>query len=263
MFNELYGEMLGSKDPCLILHGGPGLGFSYLRPGMDPLAKRYTCIFYDQRGAGRSAPLLSSSLSPLDQYIEDIEMIRTLLDLNKFTLLAHSWGGFLAAAYAAKYPEYLSKMILISSVPLSYDDYQAYRKVRAKAVQASTKPVDDSNPKAVSNYYKNLFTPYFFNSRNADKLDMSMTKEAAKQSFSTYALFIDRVMSRPFNYNNVLKQLHLPTVIIHGKQDLVPIVYAQDLANTISNAAFYPLDQCGHFPYLEQGEKFFEILNKK
>ena len=41
-------------DPVIVLHGGPGLSMSYLRPDLLRLSQNRTLIFYDQRGSGRS-----------------------------------------------------------------------------------------------------------------------------------------------------------------------------------------------------------------
>lgn len=51
---ELYYEMAGRGQPCLVMHGGLGLDHSYLRPGLEGLEDSFKFVFYDHRGNGRS-----------------------------------------------------------------------------------------------------------------------------------------------------------------------------------------------------------------
>ena len=72
--------------------------------------KRITVNFLDQyqtSGFGRSSrtPLSNDALEAEREFITSIEAWRNSLKLDKFILLGHSFGGFLAASYAIKYPE--------------------------------------------------------------------------------------------------------------------------------------------------------------
>ena len=112
---ELYYKIMGSGEPIVILHGGPGLEHTYFLPQMGELAKNYKLIFYDQRTSGGSISSTDSSSITLGNFVEDLEGIRKAFDLDKMNLLGHSWGGMLAMFYATKYPENLNSLMLISS----------------------------------------------------------------------------------------------------------------------------------------------------
>jgi len=59
-----------------------------------------------------------------------------------------------------------------------------------------------------------------------------------------------------------LKKLRIPTLILHGKQDIVPVWTAQEIKNAIPQSEIVVLDHCNHFPYIEQPSQFFIQLTR-
>jgi proline iminopeptidase len=116
--HEIYWEACGnpSGKPALYLHGGPGSGFS---PGQrrffDP--KAYRIVLFDQRGSGRSRPLASDSnvdmtSNTTQHLIADIERLRLLHSVEKWTILGMSWGTTLGLAYAQAHPQNVESLVL-------------------------------------------------------------------------------------------------------------------------------------------------------
>jgi len=84
--------------PLLALHGGPG-STSCTYSLLDPLGDQRSIIRYDQLGSGRSGRPDDLSLWRVDRFVEELDVIRKKLKLEKFHLLGHSWGAALAGAY--------------------------------------------------------------------------------------------------------------------------------------------------------------------
>ena len=108
---SLYWEESGAPDgiPALWLHGGPGgsLGSGWYRTHFDP--ERYRLIGIDQRGSGRSRPLITESREQLaahttQRLIADIEAVRQHLGIEAWVVTGISWGTTLALAYAQQHP---------------------------------------------------------------------------------------------------------------------------------------------------------------
>jgi proline iminopeptidase len=102
--------------PVIFLHGGPGVPdmkgdstyFGRLaRDGFD-------VYVYDQVGRGRSSRLADPRDYTLARDVADLEAIRRKIGADKVVLIGHSYGGALAAAYAAAHPEHVAKMVLTS-----------------------------------------------------------------------------------------------------------------------------------------------------
>jgi len=111
--HKIYWEKLGKKNgiPVLVLHGGPGAGGNKsLRQFFDP--EYYNIIIFDQRGCGRSIPSGSIKNNTTHHLIEDIEKLRTFLNIKKWIIFGGSWGSSLALAYSQKHPDKILNIIL-------------------------------------------------------------------------------------------------------------------------------------------------------
>ena len=116
--HQVYWECCGNPagKPALYLHGGPGSGCS---PGQrrffDPDA--YRVVLFDQRGCGRSRPLASEpdadlSANTTAHLIADIEALRQLHGVERWTVLGLSWGTTLGLAYAQAHPQRVDALVL-------------------------------------------------------------------------------------------------------------------------------------------------------
>ncbi|GHC50342.1 prolyl aminopeptidase [Neogemmobacter tilapiae] len=111
--HKVYVEQCGRRDgiPVLVLHGGPGGGCSpTMRRFFDPAV--YRVVLFDQRGCGRSRPHASVEANTTPDLIRDIEVIRNLLEIDRFILFGGSWGATLALSYALTHPERVVAMAL-------------------------------------------------------------------------------------------------------------------------------------------------------
>jgi proline iminopeptidase len=106
---------VGTGEPLVILHGGPGASHEYLLPYLLPLARSNRLIFIDERGSGRSQKIEDPSGYTVENMVEDVEGVRVSLGLGKINLLGHSYGGVLAQAYALKYQDNLNHLMLCST----------------------------------------------------------------------------------------------------------------------------------------------------
>ena len=103
-------------DTVVMLHGGWGGDHSGLLTAVAGLGHQFHFILYDQRGSLRSP--FPDSLITFDEHIEDVESLRKELNINKLNLVGHSMGAVLASAYAARYPQHIQRLILLSPASL-------------------------------------------------------------------------------------------------------------------------------------------------
>ncbi|MDH0616811.1 MULTISPECIES: prolyl aminopeptidase [unclassified Agrobacterium] len=99
--------------PAVLLHGGPGSGLSatarcYFNPAL------YRIIQFDQRGCGKSTPNAAGSLAhnTTHHLVDDMEAIRSALEVNDWLVYGSSWGATLALAYAQRHPKRVRAMVL-------------------------------------------------------------------------------------------------------------------------------------------------------
>lgn len=110
---RLHYRVLGSgSDTVVVLHGGPGAGMNSVLPDFAPLAERFTLVFYDQRGGGRSTLPADTSLLHARYFVEDLEAVRRHFGLERLQLVTHSFGAIVAARYAREHPDRIERMVL-------------------------------------------------------------------------------------------------------------------------------------------------------
>jgi proline-specific peptidase len=104
----------GRRPPLLVLHGGPGAGHDYLEPLAD-LAVDRPVVFYDQLGCGRSDKPDNPSLWTVRRFVAELDAVRRALNLNRYHLYGHSWGGWLAIEYLLRKPRGVNAVVLAST----------------------------------------------------------------------------------------------------------------------------------------------------
>ena len=116
--HQVYWECCGNPagKPALYLHGGPGSGCSAgQRRFFDPHV--YRAVLLDQRGSGRSRPLANEPDADLNSnttahLIADIEALREMHGVDRWTILGLSWGTTLGLAYAQAYSHRVNALVL-------------------------------------------------------------------------------------------------------------------------------------------------------
>ena len=115
---RIYWQASGRPDgkPAVVVHGGPGSGgrrgsARYFDPDV------YRVVIFDQRGCGESLPHLADPEVGLehnttDHLVADLERLREHLGIEQWLLYGGSWGSTLILAYAERYPERVSEIVI-------------------------------------------------------------------------------------------------------------------------------------------------------
>ena len=111
-------------EPWVLVHGGPGSG---CQPGMlAPLdLSRQRAIAPDQRGSGSSRPRGKTTASTTAALVADLEALRRHLGLQRWSMLAGSWGTVVALAYAHAHPDRVERLVLRGAFALGRREVEA------------------------------------------------------------------------------------------------------------------------------------------
>lgn len=266
---KLFVRTMGTGEPLIIVHGGPGFSHDYLLPHLESLSKRFQLFFYDQRASGRSLTPSSDSVS-LKFFIEDIESIRKSLAAEKISLLAHSWGAIPAVGYAYQYRHRIKRLILCNPVPLS-KEYDA----EMVATQRSKFTSKDSTDRSIiigsppfkagkASAYKNLllfsFRHSFYDDSNRKDLELAVPDNYVK---ATQVLYqgLGKDLST-YNFYDYVKSFEFKVLIIHGNADAIPVPAVTRIHDLIPQATLLFFHKSGHFAFIEQRKKFTsEVTN--
>lgn len=266
---RLFYKTFGSGEPIIVLHGGPGLDQTYLLPQMLELSKKYRVIFYDQRGCGKSdqTPMDLKHIN-LDQYVQDLQTLQKHLKLKKVILMGHSWGGYLALSYALKHPSSITSLVLATTAPvtpkgtLSFMANYAQRTAHVHTEVQKVFSYDQLKKLTLTDIvkcYRTLYACYMKDPKNADLLTIDVTQDSAKRGFKVMELMTKNGwLNTKINLLPLLKSLHIPTLVVHGNNDLIPLEASLEIKETIPGAKMIRISDCGHFPYVEQPKVFFD-----
>ena len=262
---KLFVKTMGSGEPIVMVHDGPGFNYLYFLPQFKELAKHYKLIFYDQRASGKSSADVDSSSITMDNFVKDLEGIRKLFGLKKMNLFGHSWGGLIAMNYAIKYPQNLRALILSNTTPAKASlRNKIYYILSSRSTKeegnelrkiASSNGYKEKDPKVMENFYKLLFAPAFYNKKYVDSLNIILPPDNEKKNnlLSLLPLF-------DYDINFQLQFVKCPTLIITGDYDIMPPEANEEIHKDIKSSKLVTLKHCGHFPFVEDKKEYFAVL---
>ena len=272
--HNLYYEECGNPagKPVVFLHGGPGGGCTpSMRRFWNP--EIYRIVLFDQRGSGKSTPHANLENNTTWDLVNDIEILRAALQIERWQVFGGSWGSTLALAYCQKYPERVTEIILRGIFMLRKKEIDWFYQHGASEIfpdrwQHYLKPIpDNERGDLLQAYYKRLTS------------DDSKVRLAAAKAWSIWegttstllpnadiadafgepemALALARIECHYFVnsgfmednqlINDVGKIRKIPAVIVQGRYDVVcPAVSAWELSRAWPEADLRMVPDAGH-----------------
>lgn len=263
---NLYVKQSGEGIPCLFIHGGPGEGsLDFEALGGNSLESFMQMIYFDQKGCARSGGNSSDDYS-IERIIDDIEEIRKTLGISKWIVMAHSFGGIIAANYAYKYEEFVDKLILLnctlsmehsftsqldygitllSKEDLQYSEesstFEKWQHVVGKLLEK------DIFYKLQYNDYKNFLK---VNAKSGEIENFNAVM--ANQAFSNKQYFA--------NYFYLTEKITVPVLIIIGNEDYA--IGPNHHENFMFPNKKVRVLQGKHMLYLENNEEFKSVIQE-
>ncbi|HKW00294.1 MAG TPA: alpha/beta fold hydrolase [Vicinamibacterales bacterium] len=265
---SLYVRAIGRGPDVIVLHGGPDFDHRYLLPDLDRLADRYRLIYYDQRGRGKSAENVNAADVTIASEVEDLDKVRQHVGRDSIALLGHSWGTVLALEYALRHPQRVSQLVLMNPAPASAADLAIFRKAYLAQLGpdmdrqrelASSAGYQAADPAAVTARYRVHFEHALARPSDYEKLIAAMNAAFVAQGSAGILearAVEDHLMAETWQIDSYdllpkLKALRIPTLVITGDRDFIPVEIAQHVAAAIPGARLVTLENCGHFSYME------------
>jgi proline iminopeptidase len=258
--------------PVLFLHGGPGGGCTPIyRQFFDPDV--YRIVLFDQRGSGRSTPHAELEANTTQHLVQDIELIRTHLSIEKWVVFGGSWGSTLALVYAEENPDHVLGLILRGIFLCRDEDIHWFYQEGANHVfpdywQDFLAPIpENERDNLLQAYHKRLAGDDEVNRMAAAKAwsvweGRCSTLQANQRLVEHFsdphtALSLARIESHYFVNNCFLKNNQIldnadklkdiPGIIVHGRYDIVcPVEQAYALHQAWPSADLQIIPTAGH-----------------
>ena len=272
--HAVYVEQSGNPDgiPVIFLHGGPCSGTKpdhrrFFNPEL------YRIILFDQRGCGLSLPFGELENNTTQDLIADMENIRQTLGIDRWLVFGGSWGAALGLLYAQQHPEKVTGMIIRAVFLVRQQDLDWFAKDGASRIYPEQwqRLVESIPEQGRENLVEGLCDALWGKDEVAkrrvakewmawggqvalgndyqpggesDHVTEKMVKQVRMElHYARHHYFIKE--------NQILENcavLHdIPTIIIHGRQDLVcPIEAGMKLHQALPHADYVVLPNAGH-----------------
>ena len=272
----------GKGEPLLILHGGPGASHDYFLPYLLPLARTNRLIFIDERGSGRSQKIENPSAYTVENMVEDVEAVRKELDLGKISLLGHSCGGVLALAYALKYQENLSHLILCSTFHSTKKMNDVLKNIKDKMEPELQQRIDKMEKEGLYghglDYEKNRYTsgymiaawgegyfPYLYQNHPDPNYDPvangNMAWDVYREMWGSNGEYIIDGNLRSVEYGDKLSTIRVPTLITAGDNDECNPSLSREMNEKIAGSKLVILPKSGHMTFVDQPALFISAVD--
>ncbi len=279
----IYYKTIGRGAPLMIVHGGPGASHDYLLPHLLPLARTNKLIFIDERGSGRSEKLEDASQYTVENMVEDVENVRQALGLGKISLLGHSYGGVLAQAYAFKYQQNLTHLVLggtfystaemnkvLANEKLNMppDALQKLNGLEKAGLFGNGKPWEKG--RYPDDYAKlawgDGYFPFLYQRRpdaNYDPASGNTTTawDLYREMWGSHGEFIIDGNLKSVEYAGKLSSIHVPTLIICGDHDESDPSLSRTMHEKIAGSSLVILSQSGHMAFVDQPNMYIKAVD--
>ena len=273
----IYYMTVGRGAPLVIVHGGPGASHDYFLPYLLPLARHNRLIFIDERGSGKSQKLDDPAGYTVENMVEDVEAVRQGLVLGKISLLGHSYGGVLAQAYALKYQNNLTHLILCSTFPSTTEMNQVFVKMKEKMPPELRSRIDAAEKEGLfghgKDYEKNRYTnaymiaawgegyfPYLYGRNpdpNYDPIAAGMVPwDLYREMWGSHGEFVIDGNLKSVEYVDRLPGIHVPTLILVGDHDECDPSLSKEMHEKIADSELVILPNSGHMTFVDQQKIF-------
>jgi proline iminopeptidase len=250
-------KVMGDGHPLVLMHGGPSADL-YTLMAFRPLAKQFTLVFYDHRCNGRSTGAELTSLS-MENLTADAEALRQALGFEKWAVLGHSFGGYVAMEYALRYPQSTSHLLLVDTgAENSYAQENAAKVLAQRGFDAEK--VDICNRYFNGQIEPNQMFPYLMKLSDAynpytdlsDLPHMLFWGVRTKLQPETF-IYCETHFLKGWTIKDRLSEIKVPTLVMAGREDFIfPPEFQEELVAAIPNSRLALVDRAGHNPHDEQ-----------
>jgi proline iminopeptidase len=244
------GNRMREKPVAFVIHGGPGGDHSGFKPGMTPLSHKMQLVYFDHRGQGRSARGDVSKYT-LDENVEDMEALRLHLGLGPIVSIGTSYGGMVAMAHAARYPDRVSHLILI--VTASHSGFNARaRQIVAERGTAEQKRVCDQlwagelDTLDKLRHYYDVMGPMY-----AVKFDPAAAKAGRDRGIlapeAINMAFAPGGFLQTYDLRPELANITAPTLVMAGRHDWIcPVEFSEEIHRLIPGSDLRIFENSSH-----------------
>jgi len=272
---DLHYCMIGDGPVLFLVSPGWGVASVYLQRAFRSLARHLRLVFIDTRGSGLSGRPTDPRYMGSADMADDLEALRVHLDFSEVSILGHSNAGAIALSHAIRYPNHVSKLVLIDSQVLGLsaaEDTQRILQNRSAdpRFEEATRVVStffagEMNPavndESLESFIAQVLPLYLYRPEKS----LSLACEQLSGPISSYAFTSQFAadMATPTDQTKSLDAIKAKVLIIVGRHDFIcPVTLSERLHEGIRESSLVIFEESGHLPWLEELTEFFAELKR-
>ena len=262
---SLFVEVMGRGCPLVLMHGGPGADHWSMLP-FRRLADQFTLVFYDHRGNGRSCGASVSSMT-WENLTADADALRARLGFERWAVLGHSFGGMVALEYALRYPDRLTRLVLLDT---GGDARWAQENAPLLLARRGHSP---ATVRLVRRFFNGQIAPRemlpalmrfgsaYYHHPNPLALACELVRERHTKTRPEALIFAGRHLLPGWTVMDRLGEIRTPTLVLAGRDDfLFPPEHQVALAAGIPGARLEFIERAGHNAHTERPAEVMQAV---
>ena len=258
------GPRMREHKPAFVIHGGPGGDHSDLKTAFRPLAESLQLVFFDHRGHGRSAKG-DPALYHLDENVQDMEALRQHLGLGPIVSIGTSYGGMVAMAHAARYPQSVSHLVLIVTAAHAGFNARARQIVTERgtteqqAVCGQLWAGELDNVEKLHHYYA-VMGPLYSRKFDAEQAGVGRargiaTPEALNRAFAPGGFL------QSFDLRPELRNITAPTLILAGQHDWICAPeFSREIHGLLPGSELHVFEDSSHSIRVDEPQRMLRVI---
>ena len=259
----------GQGTPLIVLHGGPGLDHHEFADYLDPLCDEFRLILVDMRAQGQSE-LCPENTWTLEQMAKDVVSLGEAMNLEKYAVLGHSYGAFVALQNAVDFPGAAAKTIVSGGVPSARFLEVVEKNLAEFEPESLRKQVADSWAREAEAQTEEDFEslmhdqmPFHF----GNPLDPRIAEYEERTADTIYSPAVLQHFSKAeyggIELENRLKDVTQPVLVCTGRYDRACTVEAAEaMADGLPNAELVIFEDSGHMTFVEENKLYLKVVRE-
>lgn len=268
---EVVAYSFGAGDEVLFcLNGGPGLPCDYVRDSHSWLAdKGYRVVAFDQLGCGASDRPDDAALWTIERYVEEVETVRSALDLGVVHLYGQSWGTWLGIEYALSYPKTFKTLTLAdgaADIPHLVSELHRLRQALGPETEAMMQRHEAEGTLDHPEYQGAVTILNYRHVCRLDEWPAAVQRSLGDWNMGPYTAiqgpneFCYTGSIKDWNRVPELPRIAQPALVLCGLHDELTPACAMRMNEALPDSRIKVFKNSSHLPMWEEPEAYFETL---
>ena len=253
--------------PLIVLHGGPGLDHTEFGHWLDPLGDDCTLVLVDQRAQGRSDPAPPETWT-IGHLAADVGVLAAALGFDRYAVLGHSFGAFVALRHAVEAPQAPVATIVSAGVPAARflesvgEALASFEpaELREQVIDSWRREAHARSPVDVERILADQLPFHFADPRDPRIADLLAAMREGRYTPEVLAAAAD-LPGDELDLEDRLHEVARPLLALVGRHDRIcGVAAAEAIVAGVPGAELYVLEHSAHMGFVEEPEAYRDAV---